>query len=169
MCHPTQQAFVGHVRGLLPQCFKRKKVLEVGSLDINGSVRVWFEECDYLGIDLGPGPGVDQVAHVCDVPWAPRVYDTVISCEALEHDSRWAYSVQRMYELVRPGGLLLVTCAGIARGRHGTHDAAPECSPYTKDYYRGLSRQDLEQYLPVPAHWRCSAVDTQFFCLRAMP
>ena len=39
--------------------FKNKKVLDIGSLDINGSNRFLFEDCNYLGIDVGEGKNVD--------------------------------------------------------------------------------------------------------------
>ena len=39
-----------------------KRVLEVGSYDVNGSVRPLFEGAkQYIGIDSRPGPGVDLV------------------------------------------------------------------------------------------------------------
>ena len=66
-----------------------KRVLEVGSLDINGSVRPLFENCNYTGIDLGEGRGVDVVAHVTDYHRLDdNEFDVVISTETLEHDAR---------------------------------------------------------------------------------
>ena len=45
------------------------KVLEIGSLDINGSVRPLFEDAEYyLGIDMQEGPGVDLVAKMTISP-----------------------------------------------------------------------------------------------------
>ena len=46
---------------LHPELFTGTRVLEVGSLDINGSVRPIFTDCEYVGLDLGPGPGVDVI------------------------------------------------------------------------------------------------------------
>jgi hypothetical protein len=66
--HDEAFAFVHKVAVMLPGYFLRKKVLEVGSLDINGSVRPLFTDCDYMGIDLGDGPGVDQVINILDFP-----------------------------------------------------------------------------------------------------
>jgi hypothetical protein len=63
MAHPEQQAFFGQLQRLYPQFFERVRVGEVGSLNINGSVRGFFSECDYTGFDVGPGPGVDQVVQ----------------------------------------------------------------------------------------------------------
>ena len=59
MAHPQQAEFFATVREHYPNSFKSARVLEVGSLDINGSVRELFEKCDYTGVDLQMGPGVD--------------------------------------------------------------------------------------------------------------
>jgi hypothetical protein len=35
-------------------------VIEVGNLNLNGSVREFFSECDYLGLEVGEGEGEGQ-------------------------------------------------------------------------------------------------------------
>ena len=52
MAHQQQFDFVKSVRDKFQESFNKAKVLEVGSLDINGSVRQFFTECDYLGKDV---------------------------------------------------------------------------------------------------------------------
>ncbi|MDB0050250.1 hypothetical protein N9F31_02215, partial [Pseudomonadales bacterium] len=37
-------------------------VLEIGSYDVNGSIRSLFNAQNYVGVDLVEGPGVDVVA-----------------------------------------------------------------------------------------------------------
>ena len=59
MAHPEQAEFFSRVRTSYPAAFDRVNVLEVGSLDINGSVRELFKNCRYVGVDLQLGPGVD--------------------------------------------------------------------------------------------------------------
>lgn len=166
--HAEVEEFVGWVWERHPQYFLGRKVLEVGSLNVNGSVRKFFRRCDYTGIDLGPGPGVDAVMHVADFPKIEARWEVVISCEAMEHDGRWFDSVVAMQRLIVPGGLLLVTCAGPERGVHGFKGMAEECSPHTLDHYRNLSRGDIEPLLHFPAVWRCSPLDTQFYMVKGL-
>jgi hypothetical protein len=60
------------------------RVLEFGSLDINGSVRDLFNADIYLGVDLQGGPGVDIVADAMFFDH-PIKFDCVVCCEVLEH------------------------------------------------------------------------------------
>jgi len=54
----------------------RGKVLEVGSYDVNGSVRPLFKNRQrfpsYTGIDMREGPGVDMVGVASDLPFDPE-------------------------------------------------------------------------------------------------
>ncbi len=71
MSHQAQLDFVAGLRHKFPEYFIRKSVLEIGSLNINGSIRPFFEQCTYVGVDLGEGADVDVVAawesvlHAC--------------------------------------------------------------------------------------------------------
>ena len=117
-------------------------MVDVGSLDINGSNRGLFRKCDYRGIDIVRGKNVDEVglAHLllCNLD---NYFDTVISTEMLEHDKYWELSLHAMYRALKPGGLLLITAAGDGREEHGTHDHHAYCSPGTLDYYCNISNE----------------------------
>ena len=63
MTHPAQLQFVNVVKANYANMFVQKRVLEVGSLNINGSIRQFFAACDYTGVDLGKGKDVDLVAR----------------------------------------------------------------------------------------------------------
>ena len=147
--HTEVKQFVQVIRSKFFYKFRFKKVLEVGSKYINGSVRKYFWFCDYTGIDIGKGKGVDIMGHLVDVKdkLIPN-FDTVISTEALEHDKLWRESLQTMYHMLNDGGLLIVTCAGPHREEHGTSNAHSELSPDTNDYYGNVSVEDFETVLP---------------------
>ena len=129
MAHRSQLEFVRLLAANMPEYFRGKRVLEVGSLDINGSIRQFFKDCDYTGLDVAAGPGVDVVCEgqKYDAPG----FDVVISCEAMEHNPYWAETLQNMIRLCKPGGLLVMTCATIGRPEHGTARSEPESSPLT--------------------------------------
>ncbi len=156
MAHPEQAEFFSGVRAHYPAAFKGARVLEVGSLDINGSVRELFEGCDYTGVDLELGPGVDLARQGQLVDFASGHFDTVISAECLEHNPYWRETVANMLRMTRPGGLVLISCATTGRLEHGTSRTNPDASPFTAaanwDYYRNLGRTDLEGALNL-AGW----------------
>lgn len=144
MSHPEQQAFVGMVKGCFPAFFCRQRVLEVGSLDVNGSVRVHFEGCDYVGLDVGPGPGVDVVCQGQDYAAPDGSFDVAISCETMEHNPFWRGTLRNMTRLCRPGGLLVMTCAAPGRPEHGTRRTTPRDAPLIPwDYYHNLGASEL--------------------------
>jgi len=55
MVHRQMTNYIKLIKEKYPHHFKNKKVLECGSLDIHGNNRIYFQDCDYLGIDLGEG------------------------------------------------------------------------------------------------------------------
>lgn len=91
-----------------------KRVLEVGSLDINGSLRPLVESCnprEYLGIDIVEGPGVDKICKVEDLTeeMGENVFDVVISTEMLEHVKDWRKAVSNLKNICKEGGIILIT------------------------------------------------------------
>ena len=149
MSHYTQKQFIAWIRDAMPERFQGQKVLEVGSLDINGSARSFFSGCDYIGIDVGVGPGVDVVCGGQDYDAPDASFDVVCSFEAMEHNPYWKETFANMIRLLKPGGLLLMSCATAGRPEHGTARSKPGDSPLTIgigwDYYRNLRRRDFEQ------------------------
>jgi SAM-dependent methyltransferase len=146
MSHKEQQDYVRSVGTVFPGYFNRAKVLEVGSLYINGTVRVFFTECDYLGIDVGQGPGVDLVCQGQDLDHADGTYDTCISCECFEHNPFWVETFRNMHRMTKPNGMIIMTCATTGRLEHGTRRTTPHDAPLIEwDYYRNLTAADFRQ------------------------
>lgn len=61
--HLAQIEWVQKVKGIFPDFFQDKKVLDVGSLNVNGTNEEHFSQCSYYGIDLGEGDNVDFVSR----------------------------------------------------------------------------------------------------------
>lgn len=91
--------------------------LEVGSLDVNGSVRRYFTG-PYTGLDMRPGPSVDVVGTADALPFPDDAFDVVVSTEMLEHDPSPWLSLAEMGRVLRPGGHLLLTTRGNGFGEH---------------------------------------------------
>jgi SAM-dependent methyltransferase len=100
------------------------RVLEVGSQDVNGSVRpyvVSLGPASYVGVDMGPGKGVDLVmrAESLAFRFGQQAFDIVISTEMLEHARDWRACLRAMLTVLADGGLLLLTTRSHGFPYHG--------------------------------------------------
>jgi len=149
MAHQQQFDYIQTLKLKYPTQFFNKKVLEVGSLNINGSIRMFFTECDYLGIDVGAGPGVDLVCEGQNLDHPNETYDTVGSCECFQHNPHWVETFNNMHRMTKPKGLIFMTCATTGRPEHGTTRTSPQDSPLTTgigwEYYKNLTVEDFSQ------------------------
>jgi len=140
--HKEANDFIESMIIKFPEAFEHRNVLDVGSLDINGNNRKYFNHCKYTGLDIGPGRNVDIVCpiHLFE---SESKFETIISTEMLEHDIHWKSSLLKMIELLDDEGSILITCAGINREEHGTTRTSPIDSPFTNDYYKNISKKML--------------------------
>lgn len=147
MAHLEQHNFLTAVRAFLPDFFTNKKVLEIGSLDINGSCRELFYNCAYLGVDLGIGPSVNLVFDGAELNLPDNTFDVVLSTECFEHNRNWIKTFLNMHRMCNMGGLIIMTCASDPRPEHGTTTEQPLASPFTieafNDYYKNLNETDF--------------------------
>ncbi len=148
--HEAQVNFCKLVQSQFPLYFMNQKVLDCGSLDINGNNRYLFSNCQYTGIDIGAGRNVDIVTPIHKYNAVDSSYDTIISTECFEHDIHYKESLKNICRMLKPGGLFLFTCAGIGRPEHGTLRSKPHDSPFTSqeigewaDYYKNLEEKDI--------------------------
>ena len=136
--HKEVKIFFEGIKQIHPTYFKNKDVLDCGSFDINGNNRFLFKDCSYTGIDIVKGKNVDVVTKV-HAFHPNKQYDIVISSEMLEHDIAYWKSLDNMFELTKPQGLLVLTAAGEGRKEHGTTNNLPKDSPLTNDYYDNVT------------------------------
>ena len=153
MAHQQQQEFCKKISTEFPKYFTGKKVLDIGSLDINGNNRFFLTDCNYIGLDVGEGQNVDvvQVAHLYDAP--DEQFDLIISTEVFEHDMFYQKSIQNIIRMLKPGGAFIFTCASTGRPEHGTRKSdgsrdAPllaNISEEWSDYYMNLTEDDIRK------------------------
>ncbi len=93
---------------------KGRTVLEVGSLDVNGSVRplvAAFGPASYVGVDMQAGPGVDVICDATELAarFGSDRFDLLLSTELLEHVRDWRAVISQFKRVLKPYGRLLVT------------------------------------------------------------
>lgn len=161
MSHPEQLGFFAACAAANRDLLAGARVLEIGSYDVNGSVRRLFKDAStYIGVDLVEGPGVDRVIDGSRIDDPDGSWDVTLSGECFEHDPHWRDTFSTMVRLTRPGGLVALTCASRGRIEHGTRRTTAAESPGTQsvgvDYYRNVSVADVNE-LPLDewfASWR---------------
>lgn len=156
MAHPIQVIYCLSVKAGYPEFFKNKKVVDFGSLDINGCNRWLFDDCDYTGVDIGKGPNVDVVSKAHEFNAPDGTYDVVVSTEMFEHDKHLDLSLPNMVRVLKPKGLFFFTCAGVGREEHGTRRTSPEASPFTSqedegwsDFYENVTEAKIRSILDI--------------------
>lgn len=118
-------------------------VLEIGSLDINGSIRGLFGGRPYLGIDVVPGPSVDLLAD--GATYQPEIlHAIVVCCEVLEHTPHGEAICRNAARALQPGGVFVLTAAGIGRPPHSAVDGGPLRAG---EFYCNVTADELEAWL----------------------
>ncbi|BAU98720.1 class I SAM-dependent methyltransferase [Aurantimicrobium minutum] len=150
MAHKEQAYFCEQVRNLHPRYFYNTFVVDIGSLDINGSNRELFSDCLYLGVDLSIGKNVDLICKGHELGLPDESVDVIISTEVFEHDIHYPETIQNIIRMLKPGGLFLFTCATTGRPEHGTKATTIQDAPFLEDagwpdYYKNLTEADIEK------------------------
>lgn len=152
MSHPEQKKFISKLKEQFSKNFKDIKMLEVGSLNINGTIRDYFDNCTYIGYDVGAGDCVDVVYD--GVTFRPEdvEFDTVGSCNCFEHNPNWVSNFRDMHRILRTNGLLFISVPTTGCPEHGTEKEKANDSPLTvakgegwKNYYKNLTEQDFRE------------------------
>lgn len=159
MAHLEQREYCTKVKTLLPTHFINKSVLDVGSLDINGSNRYLFDNCSYYGIDIGPGANVDFVSKAHEFNAPDGLYDVIISTECFEHDMYYPLSLTNIVRMLKSKGLFVFTCATTGRDEHGTARTSPGDAPLLanygewSNYYKNLTEQDIRDVIDIESNF----------------
>ena len=110
---------------------EKKNVLEIGSFNVNGSIRNYieaFKPSKYVGIDIMNGPNVDMVLDAYDIvdKFGKNSFDFVICTEVVEHVKYWQKVFINIKQILKQNGVLVLTTRSKNFPYHG----------YPYDYWR---------------------------------
>ncbi len=139
------------VCGVAMQLEPRVSVVELGSRTVagpwpySGPVRHLFPGAEYIGVDAVDGPNVDAVDNAAT--WQPEPFlpvDTVVCTETLEHTPEAGQICRNAWSLLQPGGVFIVTAAGVGRAPHSAVDGG---QLRDGEYYHNVNREELGTWL----------------------
>lgn len=112
------------VRNFVERFKTNDKTLEIGSLNVNGTIKEWFG--DYTGVDMRGGDNVDVVMNGNKLTFPNELFSCVLNLETFEHDQYFWKTMEEMKRVLIPGGRLVLTTRGINFRYH----------PHPRDYFR---------------------------------
>ena len=134
--HPEAYAWVQSLN------LEADRVLEIGAHDVNGSVRDCITHNEWFGVDLVDGPGVDWVGDICEFwPHDNARFDLIVCTEMLEHCPNVSDVFTVARSVLKPDGLMVVTCATDGRAPHSAVDGGPLRGG---EYYGNVSASQVE-------------------------
>jgi SAM-dependent methyltransferase len=149
--HFEAYSFVKHV--LRVNDVNGTRVLEIGSLNVNGSVRSLFKGCaEYTGIDRKAGSSVDIQIDARE--YTGMDHDIVVCCEVLEHDPEPEKVIECAWRSLVPGGLLILTAAGPGREAHNCDGSKWD----GREHYENIKAEKLSELL---ARWSNVTIQCQ--------
>jgi hypothetical protein len=128
MCHGSVVEWGQRV--IHPEDVAGRRVVEVGSYNVNGSLRdvvMTHRPSSYVGVDTRPGPAVDVVMDGGSL--RAGCADVIICTEVLEHVFRWQRFLRGLKEALATGGWLFLTTRAPGFPLH----------EYPSDYWRFTS------------------------------
>jgi SAM-dependent methyltransferase len=149
--HENNRRWLTDLRRHLPEYFTGARVLEIGSRIVSpppcDTVRQFFTDCTYLGVDRSPGPGVDVVCDARELALEPGdVFDTLLIFSVFEHDPHWRETLARALLYLRTGGLLLVCFGAEGNLHHAPEPWAPVPHAEFLDYAASLPLDVVEWF-----------------------
>jgi len=64
---------------------------------------------EYITFDIVPGPNIDVVGDILDLPFEDESFDTIISTQVLEHIEKPWLMIKEVQRILKKGGICILT------------------------------------------------------------
>jgi len=101
-CKEFNAAYAAHIKNVSPTY----NVVEIGSQDVNGSLRSLWSGVSYIGVDFVEGKGVDVILDdPYKLPFEDASVDVVLSSSVFEHSEMFWVLYLEIMRILKPHGL----------------------------------------------------------------
>lgn len=133
---------------------KKRKVLDVGSYDVNGTYKDFFQDdhWEYVGADMEMGPNVDIVLKT-PYNWSKLSsgsFDVVISGQAFEHIEYIWITISEISRVLKVGGYACI----IAPSSGSEHKYPTDCWRIYPDGFVALAKYAGLDVVRAETDWR---------------
>jgi len=95
-------------------------VVDIGGLDVNGSLKQFFKNMNYICVDIAPHPSVDVVVEPGKpLPFESGSIDLIVSTSCFEHDPCFWITFKEMCRITKPDGYIYISAPG--NGKYHKH------------------------------------------------
>jgi SAM-dependent methyltransferase len=148
-----------HINRLVGKFLSNRQTLsalDIGSMDVNGTYRKFFERprWSYVGLDLTEGPNVDVVlTSTYRLPIPSFSQDVIVCGQVFEHVQFFWLTWLEMIRVLRPGGYIFL----VAPSRGPEHRYPKDCWRFYPDGFQALALYGGLDLLEVSTDWEPSA------------
>ena len=115
--------------------FDNPKVVDIGSQNVNGTVKDIFQNCDYVGLDIEAADNVDVVLKdPYKYPFEDNTFDIAVSVSCFEHNELFWISFLETMRVLKPKGLFYLN----APTNGGFHRVPVDCWRFWPDAGQAL-------------------------------
>lgn len=126
----------------------QEPIFEFGSLLVPGQesfadVRPLFPGRAYVGADIRPGAGVDQVLDLHDINLPAGSVGTVLCLDTLEHVEYPHRALEEIFRILKPGGIVVITSVML----FGIHDFPHDYWRFTPEAFRSILKPFSQSFV----------------------
>lgn len=149
--HPECLDFFNFVKNTFAENFANKIVLEVGCGSETILKNNFFENCIYYSNDLYKFDKHVICCQTSKLDFPENYFDTIISSECFHCDHECEKSIIKIYQMLKPGGLFLFSCA--SEGRPDSKISYTQTGSENVLLFQNLKINDIHKFIDLNVHF----------------
>lgn len=114
--------------------YVKGKTIDLGAGNAKYKSLIKPKTSEYITFDISPGPNIDIVGDILNLPFGENTFDTIVSTQVLEHVTKPWIMVKEMHRVTKPGGLVILSAPFLIQYHADPYDYFR----YTKEGMQGL-------------------------------